>query len=716
MLGASDWSDGDSDGFFSLGFGGTITVEFDKHVPDTDGDDISIHEATNGSNYPEESALIEVSQTGEAGDWYIVGTASNLDNVATRVSYFDIASTGLPWIKFVRVTDTTTATPHNNDADGFDLDAVDATKELCDKPEEPKFGKIKVFKWVKDGEANFEDFSFQIDNDNPINFNKWGFGWDMKPLGNTYEINETDIPNNYEHLTTVCKVFNYNEYDHDSFKSVELEQLPVEMEQYKEDANFMFTPSNTVTLEDEGDFGVCLIVNKYHKDGDGDPLVCKPGVELIANGGFEEPIVDNDAGWNIFDSGISWLVQWLSPNDDATDPASLELHAGVNGWLPSEGEQYAELDGDYEGPDGSDGEPASTEISQIIETIPGETYTLRWDFSPRPNTVQSENDLLVKINGLEVDNNEGVGGSQTDWTSQSYSVVATGDEAKIAFADDGPANSVGTFVDNVSLMCEPETPYGPYCGDGQKNQEWEQCDLGYIGDEEGSSEYGTCNSKCQYENQCSIEQLVRINLDDTDSPSFNNKLYLGNKNNPIPQGVWFKFDEIGDLQANKIADEVDGLAVERDQVDGLQLAFRGGNQRKNLDIVKGTIELVNLKASLVDRYIMGTDYELENAGEGFVDVFDEVTNSLVNFDMRADTGNDGVTMALVVDEEAIAQCNPDEEEYTCSISSSKNEVNKDEVFTITWDTNYDGLVSVTPFGSGLAMNDSTTTSITENTL
>ena len=669
-LGESDWSDGDSDGFVSLGFGGTITVEFDKFVPDTDGGDISIHEATNGANYPEESALIEVSQNGS--DWKTVGTASNMDDVSTRVSYFDISSTGWSWIKFVRVTDTTDSTPHNNDADGFDLDAVDATKELCDEPKEPKFGKIKVFKWVKNQHPEnvpFEDFSFQIDSDDPIHFNKWGFAWDMKPLGNTYEVNETNIPTGYNHFMTVCKVFNHDDYkyEHDGDQ---LEQLPYEMEQYKAEHDFIFSPSNEVTLEDEGDFGVCLIINK--KDGGGgEPLECKPGVELIANGGFEEPVVDNDAGWNIFDNGISWLVEWLSPNGDATDPASLELHGGVNGWLPSEGNQYAELDGDYEGPGGDSGEPASTEISQTIDTIPGETYTLKWDFSPRPGTVESENDLLVKVDGLEVENNEGVGGNQTNWTSHSYSFVATDDETEIAFADDGPANSVGTFVDNVSLMCEPETPYGPYCGDGVKNQEWEQCDLGYVGDQTGDTDYGVCNSKCQYENQCSIEQLVRINLDDTDSPSIDGKLYLGNKSNPIPAGTWFKFDVAGDDSVYDIAEEVDGLAVERDQTNGLQLAFRGGNERQALDIVAGSIELKNLKNGVVTRYLIDSlgDYDLEDgSGNSFADIFDKVGMYDVNFDMRADTGNDGVTLGLNVDEEAIAQCNPDDNEYTLTVT------------------------------------------------
>ena len=130
VLDESDWSNGGSSGFYSLGFGGWVIVSFDLFVPDVEGDDISIHEATNGT-YPLETARIEVSQNGS--DWFEVGTADN-----DGVSYFDFSSTGLAWIKYVRITDTTDSGLHSNNADGFDLDAVDATQELCEQPEDPE--------------------------------------------------------------------------------------------------------------------------------------------------------------------------------------------------------------------------------------------------------------------------------------------------------------------------------------------------------------------------------------------------------------------------------------------------------------------------------------------------------------------------------------------------------------------------------------------------
>lgn len=121
-LGAPDGSTNPVSGFFSLGFGGTITVAFTDKVYDGEGDDLSFHEITNNRNsYPEETILVEVSQDGST--WYTLDTVSSIEG---EVTYRDFSSTGLPWIKYVRVTDTSDLDIHNSTADGYDLDAIDA--------------------------------------------------------------------------------------------------------------------------------------------------------------------------------------------------------------------------------------------------------------------------------------------------------------------------------------------------------------------------------------------------------------------------------------------------------------------------------------------------------------------------------------------------------------------------------------------------------------
>ncbi|MCB9812103.1 hypothetical protein H6778_00385 [Candidatus Nomurabacteria bacterium] len=167
--------------FFSLGFGGWVIMKFDKFVPDLDGDDISIHEVTNGRDtYPVEKVQVEVSQNNV--DW------STLTEEATNkkteggegVTLLDFSETGLAWIKYVRVTDTTDGSLHVPTADGFDLDAIDATQELCEKPDDNGGGgddpepTYKVFGYVWhdsnendiwDGRESEEDEETPVEDD-----------------------------------------------------------------------------------------------------------------------------------------------------------------------------------------------------------------------------------------------------------------------------------------------------------------------------------------------------------------------------------------------------------------------------------------------------------------------------------------------------------------------------------------------------------------------
>jgi len=125
-LGPNDWVVGGGTGFFSLGKGGSITLSFSTPVIDKPGTDLSFHEATNGRpSYPEEKANVEVSFDGT--NWYSIGTVtSEPGGGGDGIVLLDFSSTLLPSIKYVRITDSTDYGPHANDADGYDLDAVDA--------------------------------------------------------------------------------------------------------------------------------------------------------------------------------------------------------------------------------------------------------------------------------------------------------------------------------------------------------------------------------------------------------------------------------------------------------------------------------------------------------------------------------------------------------------------------------------------------------------
>lgn len=192
--------------------------------------------------------------------------------------------------------------------------------------------------------------------------------------------------------------------------------------------------------------------------------VCDPNKELITNGGFEAPIVDAPQEWDIFVTSEvpGWNIGWVRvepPYQNYPQPqdAYLELHRGVNNWLPQEGQQYAELDSDWNDHVGTlNNEPASAKISQQIETIPGQKYQIKYYFSPRPGTSEANNVLELSLDGSVVSAVQGAGSSNTNWSEHIYEFTATSTSATIQFADLGlPSDSLGTFIDNISLRCVP---------------------------------------------------------------------------------------------------------------------------------------------------------------------------------------------------------------------------------------------------------------------
>jgi hypothetical protein len=192
-------------------------------------------------------------------------------------------------------------------------------------------------------------------------------------------------------------------------------------------------------------------------------IVVLPGLAFgdVDNGGFESPAVTNGAGWDIFDGdAVGWDVEWAGTYAGAPEDALLEIHAGVNGWLPYEGDQYAELDSDWQGPGGPSGEQASVRISQDVPTLAGWVYELAYAWSPRPN--HGDNALNVTVDGTTVGTHSASGGSNTVWTPETVEFTGAAGETttEVAFAEAGTPDSLGMFLDDVSVaLCttDPST-------------------------------------------------------------------------------------------------------------------------------------------------------------------------------------------------------------------------------------------------------------------
>lgn len=116
--------------WYSLGFGGVITLKYDNPVGNGSGDDLIFYEVTGGRNsYPMEKALVAVSDDGST--WHNVGEI-NSEPGGDGVVGVDVDSSGLDTFQWVRVTDTTVPGDHDQTADGYDLDAIEAVYGVCE--------------------------------------------------------------------------------------------------------------------------------------------------------------------------------------------------------------------------------------------------------------------------------------------------------------------------------------------------------------------------------------------------------------------------------------------------------------------------------------------------------------------------------------------------------------------------------------------------------
>ena len=163
-LGAPEGT-GASGTFVSLGFGGSITLEFPNYV----GTNLTIttDETTNGS-YPFETADVEVSQDGST--WTSIGPADNNNGAGSNPHQTTLDVPSDMCIKYVRITDTSTAGDFPNGADGFDVDAVEATyDQTCTPPPPPNACEAVDNTLVSDATTQVDGHDATVIDDTMVN-------------------------------------------------------------------------------------------------------------------------------------------------------------------------------------------------------------------------------------------------------------------------------------------------------------------------------------------------------------------------------------------------------------------------------------------------------------------------------------------------------------------------------------------------------------------
>jgi hypothetical protein len=157
--------------------------------------------------------------------------------------------------------------------------------------------------------------------------------------------------------------------------------------------------------------------------------------ELLTNGSFELNTQANNS-WNIYSNLTGWTG----------GAYGIELRNNVEG-VASNGLNFVELDTN-----------ANSSMSQSINTVLNQRYTLTFQFQDRVNVPTSSQGLQVNWGGNTVATvNNSLGGG---WQQATYTLIGTGHAETLSFQAVGTSDGLGTSLDHVSLTAavpEPET-------------------------------------------------------------------------------------------------------------------------------------------------------------------------------------------------------------------------------------------------------------------
>ena len=165
-------------------------------------------------------------------------------------------------------------------------------------------------------------------------------------------------------------------------------------------------------------------------------------LNLIGNGSFEADVIpDESIKKDGFESG---LTNW-----ERTLGVTSEIQRNVYGWKAQDGSQWTELC--------STGDSG---LKQVIQTVPGQKYQLKFYFSPQPAVAEEYNHLHVKIAGTEVfhESSDGTALTEPDWKGHERDFTASAVTTEIEFFSSGctdnlgaPVSNMGTYVDQVTV-------------------------------------------------------------------------------------------------------------------------------------------------------------------------------------------------------------------------------------------------------------------------
>ena len=175
-----------------------------------------------------------------------------------------------------------------------------------------------------------------------------------------------------------------------------------------------------------------------------------PGVvNLLVNGGFEEPVLSSASQFYDDDTQV--------PGWDLVAGAGIQLRRDIPSALDSD--QHFEFDSSSPDPTLS-----GTTIAQTFTTVPGQRYQLSFYHSPRPFESADNNTFEFTMNVVDVSDNStnlsasissGAGGSSVtdvNWQQETYEFIASGNVTTLQFAYTGTQNRAGGLLDEITVV------------------------------------------------------------------------------------------------------------------------------------------------------------------------------------------------------------------------------------------------------------------------
>lgn len=155
---------------------------------------------------------------------------------------------------------------------------------------------------------------------------------------------------------------------------------------------------------------------------------------LVVNGSFESTAISNNS-WTIVNSLSGWT----------TGSRGIELRNNAVG-TALEGRNFAELD-----------TTGNSSISQSINTVSGQWYSLSFYYSNRIDVAQASNGLGWSFGSASGSTTTPaqIGGSH-QWQLFSTQVLGTGAPMTLSFTALGSSDSLGTSLDRISVTAVPE--------------------------------------------------------------------------------------------------------------------------------------------------------------------------------------------------------------------------------------------------------------------